>query len=246
MASLDTKTAEVNRWGGMIMTAGTPSVLVFDVNETLLEIGSLAPLFGERFGDERFLREWFAQLVMYSMTASLTEHYVNFAALAQGVLRMLGDVYNVAITEDDLNRLKTGLLTMPAHPDAAEALAALRDNGLRLVTLTNSPPNPDGPTALQNSGLGGFFEQQLSVDACRAFKPAPAVYRYVCETVGVAPGDCMMVAAHVWDTLGAENVGFSSALICRPGVLPLPVDGLPQPGLVVSDLRELAERLIGR
>ncbi len=222
----------------------TPSVLVFDVNETLVDIESLAPLFGEKFGDERVLREWFAQLVMYSMTATLTESYATFSVLAQGVLRMLGDIYQVAVTDDDLRRLKTGLLTMPAHPDAADGLAALRDNGFRLVTLTNSPPNPNGPTALQNSGLAHFFEQQLSVDACRAFKPAPTVYRYVCQTLQVAPADCMMVAAHVWDTLGAQHVGFSSALITRPGNPPLPVDGLPQPDLVISDLRQLAERLI--
>ncbi len=221
----------------------TPSVLVFDVNETLLDIESLAPLFTRLFDDEYVLREWFAQLVMYSMTATLTQSYVNFSTLAQGVLRMLGDVYRVDVTDDDRDRLKTGLLTMPAHPDAAEGLGMLRDNGFRLVTLTNSPPNPAGPTALQSSGLAGFFEQQLTVDDCRAFKPAPAVYRYVCETLGVAPADCMMVAAHVWDTLGAQNVGFSSALIARPGNPPLPVDGLPQPHLVVSDVRRLAEEL---
>lgn len=226
------------------MPTTAPSVLVFDVNETLLDIESLAPLFDERFGDGRVLREWFAQLVMYSMTATLAEHYVDFSTLARGVLRMLGDVHRVDVTDDDLRRLTTGLLTMPAHPDAADGLAALRDNGFRLVTLTNSPPNPNGPTALQNSGLGGFFEHQLSVDARRAFKPAPTVYRYVCETLEVAPADCMMVAAHVWDTVGAQNVGYSSALITRPGNPPLPVDGLPQPDLVASDLRQLAARLI--
>ncbi|OBG30207.1 haloacid dehalogenase type II [Mycobacterium sp. 852002-51057_SCH5723018] len=226
------------------MPTTVPSVLVFDVNETLLDIDSLAPLFGEWFGDERVLRDWFAQLIMYSMTATLAESYVNFSQLAQGVLRMLGDAYRVDIGEDELRRLKAGFLTMPAHPDVPDGLATLRDNGFRLATLTNSPPNPDGPTALQSAGLGGFFEQQLSVDACRAFKPAPAVYRHACVKLGVAPADCMMVAAHVWDTVGAQNVGFSGALITRPGNPPLPVDGLPQPHLVVSDLRRLAARLI--
>jgi 2-haloacid dehalogenase len=226
------------------MPTTKPSMLVFDVNETLIDIDSLAPLFAEKFGDERVLRDWFAQLIMYSMAVTLAGNYVDFSTLAQGVLRMLGDIHGVPVTRDDLQRLKIGLLTMPAHPDAADGLAALRDNGFRLVTLTNSPPNPEGPTALQNSGLAGLFEHQLSVDACHAFKPAPAVYRHVCDTLGVAPADCMMVAAHVWDTLGAQHVGFSSALITRPGNPPLPVDGLPQPDLVVSDIRELAERLI--
>ncbi|MCV7102508.1 haloacid dehalogenase type II [Mycobacterium palustre] len=226
------------------MPTAAPPVVVFDVNETLLDIDSLAPLFGEWFGDERVLREWFAQLVMYSMTATLAESYVNFSALAQGVLRMLGDIHHVGIGDEDLRRLKAAFLTMPPHPDAPEGLAALRDNGFRLVTLTNSPPNPDGATALESAGLAGLFEHRLSVDACRAFKPAPAVYRYACQTLGVAPADCMMVAAHVWDTVGAQNVGFSGALVTRPGNPPLPVDGLPQPDLVVSDLRQLAERLI--
>lgn len=224
----------------------TPSVLVFDVNETLIDIESLAPLFGELFGDERILREWFAQLIMYSMTITLADTYVTFPVLAQGVLRMLGDVYRVDVTKNDLDRLTTALLTMPAHPDAAEGLNTLRDNGFRLVTLTNSPPNPNGPTALQHSGLAGFFEHQLSVDARSAFKPSPEVYRYVCQTLGVAPADCMMVAAHVWDTIGAQQVGFGGALITRRGNAPLPVRGLPQPDIVVSDMRQLAEQLGSR
>lgn len=221
----------------------TPSVLVFDVNETLIDIDSLAPLFAELFGDERVLREWFSQLILYSMSITLADKYVKFPALAQGVLRMLADTYQVNITEDDVHRLATGLLTMPAHPDAADGLTAMRDKGFRLATLTNSPPNPDGPTALQNSGLAGFFEHQLSVDARSAFKPSPAVYRYACDELKVAPGDCMMVAAHAWDTLGAQSVGFSGALIARRGNAPLPVNGLPQPNIVAGDLRELAERL---
>src|SRR5881275_888442 len=101
----------------------------------------------------RVLREWFAQLIMYSMTTTLAESYVDFSQLAQGALRMLGNVYRVDIGENDLRRLKAGMLTMPAHPDVPEGLAALRDNGFRLATLTNSPPNPDGPTALQSAGL---------------------------------------------------------------------------------------------
>ncbi|MCV7411088.1 haloacid dehalogenase [Mycobacterium florentinum] len=223
--------------------AATPSVLVFDVNETLIDIESIAPLFGELFGDERVLREWFGQLVLYSMTATLADHYVDFFALGQGVLRMLADIHGLDITDGDLHRLESHMRTMPAHPDVEEGLTTLRDNGFRLATLTNSPHRPLAMTPLEHAGLAGFFEQQLSVEACRAFKPSPSVYRYACQMLGVQPGDCMMVAAHVWDTLGAQNVGFSSALITRPGNPPLPVEGLPQPTLVVSDLRQLAERL---
>ena len=53
-----------------------------------------------------------------------------------------------------------------------------------------------------------------------------------------------MVAAHVWDTIGAQSAGFSAALITRPGNALLPLDGLPQPTLVADDLRGLAQQLI--
>ena len=79
-----------------------PSVLVFDVNETLIDIDSIAPLFGSCSAIRRVLREWFGQLVMYSMTATLSERYVDFFTLGQGVLRMLADIYRVDITDDDV------------------------------------------------------------------------------------------------------------------------------------------------
>jgi 2-haloacid dehalogenase len=220
-----------------------PSVLVFDVNETLLDTDSLAPLFKRLFGDERVLREWFGQLIMYSMAVTLAEHYANLSELAQGVLRMLADIHRVTVTEDDVHELGSAMRRMPAHPDVAPGLSELRARGFRLVTLTNSPRPPDGATPLENAGLAEFFEKQLTVDTCHAFKPAAAVYRHVCQVLDVEPAQCMMVAAHVWDLLGAHNVGFSSALITRPGNAPLPVDGLPRPTLVARDLGELGTLL---
>jgi 2-haloacid dehalogenase len=221
----------------------TPSVLVFDVNETLIDIESIAPVFERIFGDPRAMRQWFGQLLTYSMTVTASGHYVDFFTLGQGVLRMLATTRGVDINDDDEDALKHAMLTMPAHPDVADGLIALHDNGFRLVTLTNSPPSAFGPSPIDNAGLGHLFERQLSVDACRAFKPAPAPYLYTCEQLAVAPADCMMVAAHVWDTIGAQSVGYSGALITRPGNATLPVPGLPQPTFAATDLRDLAATL---
>jgi 2-haloacid dehalogenase len=223
-----------------------PSVLVFDVNETLIDIESMAPLFERVFGDPQAMRDWFNQLVLYSMTATLSGHYVDFFTLGQGILQMLASTHRLAITDDDVQALKDSMLTMPAHPDVEDGLTALRDHGFRLVTLTNSPPNPAGSSPLEHAGLAHFFEQTFSVEARRAFKPAATVYRYVCEELAVAPEDCMMVAAHVWDTIGAQSAGFSGALITRPGNATLPIPDLPQPTIVANDLREFARHLTNR
>ena len=135
--------------------SAAPSVLVFDVNETLIDIDAMTPLFEQIFADPRALRVWFGQLVMYSMTATLSGNYVDYFTLGQGLLRMLAEVHRVDITDEDLRRVTEGMLTMPAHPDVEDGLTKLRDNGFRLVTLTNSPPNPHGPTPLSTPGWAG-------------------------------------------------------------------------------------------
>jgi 2-haloacid dehalogenase len=60
----------------------------------------------------------------------------------------------------------------------------------------------------------------------------------------VPPAAICMVAAHVWDTIGAQSVGCSGALITRPGNASLPVPGLPQPQAFAPDLPGLATQLI--
>jgi 2-haloacid dehalogenase len=221
-----------------------PSVVVFDVNETLIDIEALNPLFERVFGDGRVLREWFGQLVLYSMTTTLSGLYADYFSLGQGLFEMVGTIHGVAIEEADVEALRGGLLTMPAHPDVEEGLRELKRAGFRLVTLTNSPPNPNGKSPLEHAGLAGHFERQFSVDAARAFKPSPLVYRMVAEELGVAPSACCMVASHVWDTIGAQSAGFSAGLITRPGNAPLLVSGLPQPNVMAPDLPTLAVCLI--
>src|SRR5262249_32954357 len=139
--------------------------------------------------------------------------------------------------------LRARMLTMPAHADVAAGLRQLNDAGFRLVTLTNSPPDPQ-TSPLKHAGIDAWFEKSFSVDRVRRFKPAPQVYHMVAEELGVPPAAICMVAAHMWDTLGAQSIGCSGALIARPGNALLPVHGVPQPQVVAPDLPEAATQMI--
>ena len=199
-----------------------PSVLVFDVNETLIDIVALEPQFERMFGDRGVFREWFGQLVMYSMTVTLSDNYIDFFSLGQAVLRMTADVHRVPITDDDVRALGTGMRTMPAHPDVADGFEGAERSGL-------SPCHPDEFTAeperarrrwstpaSQTTSRGSSASTRLVSQAV-----CPAIHDVAAE-LGVAPSACMMVAAHVWDPIGAQAAGFSGALITRPGNAPLP------------------------
>ena len=221
-----------------------PSVLVFDVNETLLDIGSLAPFFHRLFGDPKVLREWFAQLILYSEAITLSGLYEDFFSLGRAVLEMLGAIHGVSVKPADVDELKALLLTMPPHPDVEEGLATLQRAGFRMVTCTNSPPNPHGKSPVEHAGLAHYFERQLSVHTLCAFKPAQQVYHTVAQELGVSPASCCMIAAHVWDTLGAQSAGFSAALVTRSNNAPLPLKAIPQPQIIAPDIPGVAAQLL--
>jgi 2-haloacid dehalogenase len=225
---------------------GEPRVLVFDVNETLIDFESMDPLFEKIFGDRRVMREWLSQLIMYSMTITLSGLWESYFTLGQGLLKMVGDVHGVRVGDDDVEEIRQAMLTMPAHPDVEQGLTRLRDAGFRMVTLTNSPANPGGQSPLEHAGLAPFFERQFSVETVRAYKPAQQVYHLVAQGLAVPPSTCFMVACYVWDTVGAQSAGYTAGLITRPGNAPLPVASLPQPNLVAPDLPGLADQLIQR
>lgn len=221
-----------------------PSVLVFDVNETLIDFESMNPLFERIFGDKRVLREWLGHLVLYSMTVTLSGLYKDYFSLGQGLLQMVGTIHGIVVKPSDIDELGTGMMTMPAHSDVMEGLKQLKEAGFRMVTLTNSPPNPNGKSPLEHAGLAGFFERQFSIETVRAYKPAQQVYHLAAQELDVPPSSCCLVATHAWDTIGAQSAGFSGALITRPGNALLPVSGLPQPNFVAPDLPGLAAKLM--
>ncbi|WP_259365104.1 HAD family hydrolase [Psychrobacter sp. GP33] len=159
---------------------GFPSIIVFDVNETLLDITSLEPLFKRVFGDRAIMREWFAQLVLYSQTMTLSGLHTPFGELGAGAFQMIATIHQIEIIDSGITELKQHLSNMPAHPDVIPALTRLRDASFRLVTLTNSPSSTS-PTPLEKAGLTEFFEHNFSVESVGKFKSTPETYRMVAK-----------------------------------------------------------------
>jgi 2-haloacid dehalogenase len=230
-----------------VASSVTPSVCVFDVNGSLLDVDSMAPFFQRFFGDgTKMARIWYDDLVFYaSVIASSGSYPGTFIELGQAVLQMVGSVYHVALRPADIDELKTQILSMRMFPDVPDGLHMLKDAGFRLATLTNSPPGAQGSeTQLSRAGISDLFEQHFNTASVRSYKVAPSVYHMVAEQMNVPASACCMITAHHWDALGAQFVGYSSGLMHRPGQASLPMLGLPQPLAVAQDLPGLAAQLI--
>ena len=220
-----------------------PSVLAFDVAETLLDLQVLRPLFQRVFGDGALVDDWFGETILYSETETLTNTFTPFGALGAGVLRMLGRIRNVSISDSDNADLRKRLAELPPHPDVPDSLRKLKAAGYRLVTLTDTPANP-GQGPLQAAGLADLFERQFTAETVRRYKPARETYQMVALGTGVPLSDLCMIASHPWDLIGASTAGCSTALIERAGVASLIVPDLKQPQIIAPSLTEIARHLV--
>jgi len=126
------------------------------------------------------MRDWFAQLILYSEALTLSGIYVPFGEIAAGTLRMVGETSGVAVNDADVDEMTALIGAMPAQPNVAPALKALKERGFRLVTLTKSSPGA-APTPLERAGLSQYFERTFSVHDVMRLKPAPETYRHVAK-----------------------------------------------------------------
>ncbi len=222
----------------------TLPLIVFDVNETLLDLEVMSPIFKRIFLDKSAMREWFANLILYSEALTLAQSYIPFTEIGAAAMKMLADTRGIQITEADKRALTDQFSTMPPHPEVPDALRRLRQVGFRLFTLTDNLLEVQG-RQLENAGIIDHFERRFSVDQeVRRHKPAREAYAYVERQLQVGPDRLVLVAAHTWDTLGAVAAGWGAALIKRPGNDVLGVG--PQPTFVAADLNDVADQLIAR
>src|SRR5215216_1908135 len=218
-----------------------PRVCVFDVNETLLDLGALDPHFERIFGDASARQDWFGQFLTSWLTAMVTGVYQEFGKIGDSALEMVAERQGVNLSDKDKQQILSDMQELPPHPEVEENLYRLREAGIRLAALTNSTQQV-ADAQIDNSGLRDYFEQVLSADTVQRLKPAPEPYRMVAESLGVEIGQVRLVAAHAWDVVGAMRAGCAAAFVARPGMVLNPLAA--RPDVVGADLREVAAQIL--
>lgn len=215
--------------------------LLFDVNETLLDLRALDAPFEQVFGDVAARTQWFQQLLQNALVSTVTDAYADFGAIGRAALQMVAARHGRQLSEDDTSLILGTVRRLPPHPEVREALKRLSAEGFRLATLTNST-EAVAQAQLENAELAPLFERFLSADSVRRLKPAPEPYHMAARELGVEVGQLCLVAAHAWDVAGALRAGCRAAFVSRPGMVLDPL--APEPDVVGKDLAEITERLL--
>ncbi len=216
-------------------------VVVFDINETTLDLEPVRTVIDDLVGPEGGFTAWFPRLLQLSMTTTAIGHYVDFTTLARQALDAVAATGESEPGDDGWSQVTAAMGRLQAHPDVADGLTSLRESGWTTVALTNSA-QATVEAQLDGAGLAPLFDHTLSVDAVRQYKPSRGPYHYAAAVVGTDPAEMWMVACHDWDLAGARSAGFSTAFVRRPAMSYAATFAAPD--LEVDDFVELADRLI--
>ena len=190
--------------------------ILFDINETVLDLATLRPKFEAAFGDAGVTATWFASLLHTSTVCALTGVKTGFAELAGIMLDTIAARRQLTLTDDQRAAILTGFTSLAPHADVVPALKRLRAAGYRTVAFSNSSLKLV-TSQIGNSGLADHFDEIVSVEETGSFKPDAKVYHFVSERLGRSPTDLRLIATHDWDTHGAMCAGLLAAYIDRSG-----------------------------
>lgn len=221
-----------------------PSVVVFDFNETLVDLKPLRERFEAVGAPGHLLETWFAGTLRDGFALTTAGGYADFRRVALATLRsVLAGVEGRRHDVDEAAQfVVAGFEGLDLHADVAPGLARLHSASVRLVTLTNGSSELTG-ALLERGGVAHLVEQRLSVSDVRRWKPAREPYLLAAERCAVGVEEMAMVAVHPWDVDGAKRAGLAGAWLNRSDA-PYP-DFFEQPDLTAPDLPALADRLLG-
>ena len=130
----------------------------------------------------------------------------------QNLDELLEEMAITCLTRDETDHWNRVWHRLNAWPDAVEGLTKLK-NKFILATLSN------GNVALivnmaKHAGLP--WDAVLGAEVAGHYKPQPEAYLKTAQILGLAPEDCLMVAAHNSDLVAAGSCGLGTAFVSRP------------------------------
>ena len=198
------------------------TALLFDVFGTVVDWRGSIIAEGETFGRPRGLDvDWAAfadgwrakyQPAMQRVRDGQTGWVKLDDLHRQNLDELLEEMAITGLTRDEIDHWNRVWHRLNAWPDTVEGLTRLKTKFI-LATLSN------GNVALivnmaKHANLP--WDAVLGAEVAGHYKPQPEAYLKTAQILGLAPEECLMVAAHNSDLVAAGACGLGTAFVSRP------------------------------
>jgi 2-haloacid dehalogenase len=163
-----------------------------------------------------FTEAWRQRQFQYAFLRAAAGQYRDFERVTEDALLHTAAARGIALSPATQKRLIEAYSELELWPDARATLSEFRMLGLRLAPLANYSPGML-QRLLARVELIDHFEQLLSTDLVRSFKPHPRAYALGSERLGLDRDQIVFAAFGGWDAAGAKWFGYPTFWVNRLG-----------------------------
>jgi 2-haloacid dehalogenase len=189
--------------------------LAFDVYGTLVDPSGIAKYLTDDLGPKaaEFANFWRERQLEYSFRRALMGNYADFSICTRDALDFTCQRFKAAISPRRRRELLSLYQFLPRFDDVTPALRSLRV-AFRVFAFSNGRRS-DIDAVLTNANILDYFEDIITADDVRSFKPDPAVYSYARRATRAWCSPFWLVSSNPWDVIGARSAGLSAAWVRR-------------------------------
>jgi len=215
-------------------------LVIFDLRPLLAITNELFPGRGKEL-----INLWSARQFEYAWLRSLAARYADFWRVSKDSLTFAAHALGIELNQEAVLRIMDNYRNMKCWPEVPDALLSLKRAGMRLALLSNMTAGMMD-AGIRRSGLTRVFNEVLSTDRVRIYKPGLRAYEMGVHALRIPKERILFVASAGWDAFGAKAFGYPVYWVNRQrqpqeelGVTP---DGA---GATLDDLRDWIARGMG-
>ncbi|TKA82109.1 hypothetical protein B0A55_01825 [Friedmanniomyces simplex] len=200
------------------------TVLAFDAYGTLLSTQSIADKLASHFGEEKaqaIATTWRKYQLEYTWRLNSMNQYEDFSILTRRSLKHALAEAAVSLDEKGVEEMMHAYDSLSCFPDVAKTMESLKAvPNVRAVVFSNGTHTMVSNSVNNSPDLSPYaknFEDIISIDEVRKFKPAPEAYHHLAEKLAKELKDIWLVSSNPFDVVGARAVGMKAIWIDRAG-----------------------------
>ncbi len=211
-------------------------VIIFDAYGTLFDVNSAAAKTKNKIGEkwEAFANYWRTIQLEYTWLRTLMGRHKDFWEITEDSLDKSMKLFNVnKLLKNELLDLYKSLSTFP---EVNQTLKELKKKQYKLTILSNGTPSLIRNLVKEND-LENIFDDLLSVEEVKTYKPHPHVYNIPIKKYGILKNEVAYLSSNTWDISAAGNFGFKTIWVNRNNSI---FDNLDfNPPMQIKNLNEL-------
>jgi 2-haloacid dehalogenase len=167
--------------------------------------------------------------------------YRRYRGVLISVVRGFGEQLGFPVSDAEAEALPNSLANWQPFPDTVAALEKLKTK-YKLAIISNTDDDLFAATARH---FKVRFDEVITAEQARAYKPSLAPFRLALQRLAVPPERILHAGQSVFhDVVPAKSLGMATALVYRRGFgATRPTEG--EPDVRVPDMRSLASLVLG-